>query len=352
VEQFIDGIDGMDERDEMDDRDRKRLTSSMPSITPKRIVVIRGGGVGDFILTLPVLGALRRTWPEAHLELIAHPSIAELARGRYYAHTVRAIEDAAWARMFTGEPLSSASGLHAYWSRVDLAVNFLADREGLFQKSLSGLGLRYLQVGPPAGPVHAAEHFLRALAQIGVSAADPQPRLYPNEADRAAAAAIFGGLFPPPPKPVVTIHPGSGSPGKNWPAGNYAETVRRLSESEAFHLLLLSGEADLEAAEAIKHKLGHQRAAWLEEPSLTHLAALFEKVVLHLGNDSGISHLAAAAGAPVLALFGPTTPQIWRPLGERVRVLPFQEATVERVCELIRAHSPENAARFARKLQP
>jgi heptosyltransferase III len=301
-----------------------------------RIVVLRGGGVGDFILTLPLLGALRGRWPDAHVELIAHPSIAELADGRYYVDAVRAIENAAWARLFTGQPLCAGSELHAYWSKVDLAVNFLGDTERLLEKSLSELGLRYIRVtSPEPGPVHAAEHFLRALEPLGISAGDPKPRLYPNQADRAAAAEILGRLFPPPHRPFVTIHPGSGSPRKNWPAEHFAQLIRKLLDKNTFELLLLSGEADVETTDRIKRDLGPVQVCWLQQTSLVHLAALFERVLLHVGNDSGISHLAAAAGAPVLALFGPTSPQVWRPLGTKVRVLSFQEATVDRVYQII-----------------
>jgi heptosyltransferase III len=304
-----------------------------------QIVVLRGGGVGDFVLTLPLLGSLRRHWPDAQLELIAHPSIAELARGRYYADTVRAIESAVWARMFTGQPINAGSDLHAYWSEVDLVVSFLADPERLLENSLSGLVRRYLQVtSPESGFIHAADHFLHCLKPLGLSPSDPQPRLYPSRADQAAAAAILEHLLPTPRRPIVTIHPGSGSPSKNWPADRFAELIRRLSESRTFDLLILSGEADQETVDRIKRQPVPVQPAWLEQPPLVHLAALFEKVALHVGNDSGISHLAAASGAPVLALFGPTSPQTWRPLGNNVRVLDFREATVDRVYAAIVGH--------------
>jgi heptosyltransferase-2 len=116
------------------------------------------------------------------------------------------------------------------------------------------------------------------------------------------------------------VHPGSGSPRKNWPLEKWRALGRTLLESGA-QLILVGGEADEPRVAALCQ-------AWKDAPILVarhlplpELAAILARCRLFLGHDSGISHLAAATGAPCLLLFGPTDPAIWAPANPQVRVL-------------------------------
>ena len=112
---------------------------------------------------------------------------------------------------------------------------------------------------------------------------------------------------------VVALHVGSGGARKNWPAERFAAVADRLAE-EGRRVLLVSGPADEAAVGAFRHSTRNDVVV-SDSPSLGHLAALFHASNAYLGNDSGVSHLAAAVGTPTVAIFGPTDPALWAPRG-------------------------------------
>ncbi|HET8646880.1 MAG TPA: glycosyltransferase family 9 protein, partial [Vicinamibacteria bacterium] len=125
-----------------------------------------------------------------------------------------------------------------------------------------------------------------------------------------------GPLLSALPDRFLALHPGSGSPAKNWPPGRYASLARARAGGRPW--LLVEGPADAEAARSLAGEAGAVRAHGLDARVL---GALLARAGLVVGNDSGVTHLAAACGAPTLALFGPTDPLQWAPLGTRVEAL-------------------------------
>jgi ADP-heptose:LPS heptosyltransferase len=185
---------------------------------------------------------------------------------------------------------------------------------------------------PPAGErIHAADWLLRSLAPLGVAGYDSweqAPWLPAEPADaRAALAALAAAGGARPPGRYALLHPGSGSGRKNWPAPNWREVVRALGI--AGELVVVAGPADdaaLAALEAAWADAGWARPRVLPPLRLGTLAGVLAQAALYLGNDSGVSHLAAAGGAPSVAVFGPTDPAIWRPRGPHVRALGGSQA--------------------------
>ena len=108
------------------------------------------------------------------------------------------------------------------------------------------------------------------------------------------------------------MHPGSGSTAKNWPLARFVEAARALAAGRPW--LLVAGPAERELTPP-------PDAVLAREWPLRRLGAALAGARLFLGNDAGVSHLAAAAGAPTLALFGPTDPALWAPVGPCVRTL-------------------------------
>ncbi len=155
-------------------------------------------------------------------------------------------------------------------------------------------------------------HASRWLAQpVMAWGADPDPLPPPHRAtpEEEAAAAAYLRLLPP---GFLALHPGSGSPGKNWPAESFLAIATALSPRRAW--LLVQGPADAALSTP-------PEAVVARELPLRVLGALLARAGLYVGNDSGVSHLAAAWGAPTLALFGPSDPEVWSPLGPRVKTL-------------------------------
>jgi ADP-heptose:LPS heptosyltransferase len=164
---------------------------------------------------------------------------------------------------------------------------------------------------PPAG-LHAARWLAGALAPLGLSAGDPPPGCVASAAEAEAAGAWRDRL---PPR-FLALHPGSGSPRKNWPAERFLELAGRLRPRERW--LVVSGPADREAVAPFRSRAGALVAEGLPARAL---GALLAGAGTFVGNDSGVSHLAAAWGAPTVALFGPTDATVWAPEGERVRTV-------------------------------
>ena len=122
-------------------------------------------------------------------------------------------------------------------------------------------------------------------------------------------------------QPIIAIHPGSGSQAKNWPVENWISLFssnRRFADLE--RVLVVSGEADQVQSEELEHEWKNRGVHFARNLPLPHLAAVLERATF-IGHDSGISHLAAAAGADCILLFGPTDPNIWAPQNHNVQIL-------------------------------
>jgi heptosyltransferase-2 len=291
-----------------------------------RILVIRGGAIGDFVLTLPALKALREANPGAHIDLLGYKHIAELANNRFYVNGVRSIEYAPLARFFAKDSELS-SDLKNYFNSFDLIISYLYDPDQIFENNARRCGVRQFVVGP--GKIGDGEHASRQLAEpmekLGLKIASLAAKIYPSAEDRQFARNFLEDFARPSPSRtgIVAFHPGSGSERKNWPLQNWIDLGNSLLNSPSFHgsILVIGGEADEATTGRLKSGWGgHPRVRFAESLSLPHLAAVLDQT-LYLGHDSGISHLAAAAGANCILFFGPTNPAVWAPQGENVTVM-------------------------------
>ena len=286
-----------------------------------RILVIRGGAIGDFVLTLPVLAALRAQFPSIHLEVLGYAHIAQLALAGGLADAVRSIEARALAPFFArGGSLDDE--MRDYFSTFALIISFLYDPDGIFQENVARCTRAHFVQGPhrpeESAGVHATEVFLKPLERLAIFDADPTPRL----------SVITGGVET---RDGIALHPGSGSPLKNWPEGRWAELVRQLSEGMSERLLLIGGEAEGGRAQRLAACAtpGRCKVEIAENLPLAELAVQLSRCRFFIGHDSGITHLAAAVGLPGLVLWGPSVPDVWRPRSERMHVFRPQRTLAE-----------------------
>lgn len=281
-----------------------------------RILVIRGGAIGDFVLTLPALKLLRDRYPTAQIELLANESIAALVENRFYADAVRSLESASLAKFFAKDA-ALPSDWSVYFASFDFIISYLFDPERIFETNLRRAGTKSFLAGPSKldHTQHAALQLARPLAALGLLLSDPAARLYPSEADRALAARFAGEAR----KGTVVLHPGSGSETKNWAIENW-RTLGDFLLSKGCNLLVISGEADEERARSLELGWSRKPVQFVKNLPLPQLAALLEGSFF-LGHDSGISHIAAAVGARCFLLFGRTDPAIWAPANVKVTVL-------------------------------
>lgn len=291
-----------------------------------RILVIRGGAIGDFILTLPAMRLLRENFPACSLEILGYRHIAVLAEGRYYANSTRSIEYGPLAGFFHPDA-SLDPGLCEYFAGFQQIISYIYDPDELFQSGLRRAGVRNLiSVSPKIDDgEHASRQLARPLEQLAVWLDDPAARVYPSAEDLRAAQALLSDL----PRPHVAIHPGSGGAKKNWPLERWLEVQRKmLDDTRVGHLIIVGGEGDSQQLSRMRLTKPAERQTILESLPLPVLGAVLSQCALFVGHDSGISHLAAASGAPCLLLFGPTNPGVWAPANDGVIVLRTEDRQV------------------------
>ncbi|MGH8092096.1 MAG: glycosyltransferase family 9 protein [Chthoniobacterales bacterium] len=274
------------------------------------ILVIRGGAIGDFILTLPAIKLLRDAFPSAHLEILGHKHIIALAEMSGYADTVRSIEYGPLSSFFSRDG-ALAPELTEYFRGFQLVVSYLFDPDEIFANNLRRAGVRNLITGSPkiTDQEHAARQLARPLERLALFLDDPAPRITPNEARNIDSE-------------LIAIHPGSGSERKSWPIARFAALAEALlQEKESRELLLVEGEADAVRVARLERVLPEKSTQVARNLPLTELACRLQNCGMFIGHDSGISHLAAAVGTSSLLLFGPTAPAIWAPQNPQVRIL-------------------------------
>jgi hypothetical protein len=292
--------------------------------TAGKILVIRGGAIGDFILTLPVLSALRAQLPQARLEVLAYPHIAGLAVAGGLADDVRAIEARPLAGFFArrGE---LTPGWQDYFAGFAIVISYLYDPDGFFQANVARCSKAQFIAAPhrpdeQAG-IHATEVFLKPLERLAIFGADPTPRLALHATRNT--------------RHVLALHPGSGSERKNWPEAEWAELLARLVRSTDANLLLVGGEAEGDRLERLASRLPPERVELARNLPLVELAGRLANCTGFVGHDSGITHLAAALGLGGLVLWGDSNQAVWRPRSDRMRLLSasggLQALTVGRV---------------------
>ena len=292
-----------------------------------RILVIRGGAIGDFILTLPALKALRTAYPQAHLEILGYKHIAVLAENPFYAQVVRSIEYGPLSSFFAKNSKLPAE-LADHFASFDLIMSYLYDPDGIFESNLRRCGVENLIHRPAkiGDHEHAARQLARPLEELGLRASDFAPRIYHSTESRKFAEDFLRGM----PRPILAIHPGSGSETKNWPIKNWIEFASRSGPFQSANgecgrlgkrsFLIVAGEADETRCARLESEWKDRDVRLAKNLPLPHLAAVLDDSIF-VGHDTGISHLAAAGGARCILLFGPSDPGIWAPMNENVEVI-------------------------------
>lgn len=276
-----------------------------------KILVIRGGAIGDFILTLPALAALRRQFPEAHLEVLGYPHIAALAQTGGLVDAVRPIESRALAGFFADMgQLDDATG--HYFSGFHLILSYLYDPTGCFAENVKACTKAQFIQGPhrpdESQSTHATEVLLKPLERLAIFDADPVPRLHFPDG-------------PPAPAPLLAVHPGSGSEKKNWPPPHWAKFLAHVMSGTDWNVVLVGGEAEGRRVAELAALLPSSRVTVLHNQPLPDLARLLQRCVGFVGHDSGITHLAAAVGLTGLALWADTNQAVWHPRSPGFHVL-------------------------------
>jgi heptosyltransferase III len=260
----------------------------------KRALVIRVGALGDLLLTRRLTYSLYGSG--FHTTLLAPLRHASLLEADPWIEGVLDSESPRFAAAFAGTwPASPREFDHA------LVISESAD----LISSAKAAAKEALAILPRPE---------REDASIALQWAEAARSVCEPFAGRIPALSTAGGAIVSGASGATLIHPGSGSPAKNWPMERFAELSRRL-ERAGHRVMWIRGPAEADVPREF------HEGPWIEKPGLRDLAATLAAARHYIGNDSGVSHLAGAVGARTLALFGPTNALVWRPDGSSVRVV-------------------------------
>lgn len=262
--------------------------------THVRRLAIRPGAIGDFIVSLPALECLVPPSADDWLEIWTATAHVPLVG---FASRVRGIASTGLDLLGVGEP---PARLLEELAGFDSIVSWYGSNRPEFRALVDSLGLPFTffpALPSTACDVAATDFYLRQVGALTDRQSDGIPRIACRPADAAELSE---------PADFAVIHPFSGSPAKNWPLARFQSLARGLERRMTVRWCAGPDDPPLEGAVRID--------------DLYRLACWISQARLYVGNDSGITHLAAAIGIPVLALFGPTDPMVWAPRGANVRV--------------------------------
>ncbi|MBI5583863.1 MAG: glycosyltransferase family 9 protein [Deltaproteobacteria bacterium] len=288
-------------------------------------MIIHQGALGDLLLSLPALISLRRHHSGSRLALAGNPSNLSLLQHRLQVRDLHSTMGKDWAGLYQGTPRLS-EGLSAFLKKIQRVYVFAPRPPDLLAENIKEAGSAEV-VWIPSFPDKAAGKSIPLVQQVALNALNiswisPKVYLVSSRGERSAGEALLKSLGLEVSKgiPIWAIHPGSGGLQKNWPIENFLTLAEKLRQEQAAVPFFILGPVEREVRPEIRALIGGQGFPILEETSLALLAGVLSWSDGYLGNDSGVTHLASCLNLPTLALFGPTDPHLWGPIGRKTVV--------------------------------
>lgn len=303
---------------------------------PKRGLIINPGAIGDCVLTLPLAKFMKDSLGLDGVDLTADSDYTHFYPGRTCIDSVGSINSGGWHRFFSAHnefEIEHSDPLVRILSRYEWIVSFMGEGNFDFERNLAyavncvrAVEVSMLAMIPSGGVTgHISEHYIREFlksnpgieADASFCSSDALIELSVEDTAqgrRILEAAGVGGD-----EKVVVMHPGSGGRHKCWSAGNFLAVAEKL-KGDGIAVVFVLGPAEMErfAPETIAEFAACGRC--LTGLDLLETACVLSRADVFVGNDSGISHLAAAMGTATVAIFGPTDPGVYGPLGPNAAV--------------------------------
>ncbi len=287
----------------------------MPAADPRNILVIHFGQLGDVVLGLPALDAIRGRFPEARLtamtgtpadqvvELsgLANRTIGVNRRALKYGSKVGAIREIVrLARRLRRERFDAVVDLHAFYE-TGLLARFTGARTRVGpRRENRSLPFVYTTLAPPEDlTAHMSDRYLAVARAAGALPRATAPHIDPGREARDAAGRVLRERFPVEGR-IVGLNPGAGWEIRRWPADRFVELGRRLASSGNV-VAVFAGPEEPGLGSSIADGIGGAARA-IEGLSLAELAATMARCAIVVSNDTGPSHISAAAGTPTLVL--------------------------------------------------
>jgi ADP-heptose:LPS heptosyltransferase len=295
----------------------------------KRIAVFRALQLGDLLVAVPALRALREQFPEAEITLIGLPWARSFAQ-RFRRYLDRFVEFAGYPGI-PEVPFDPARSQHFLAEQQRYRYDLAVQMHGSGQTSnpcVQAFGAR-ITVGYYAGErpseltlaapypqrISEVECNLALVALAGCRELDPRLEFPLSEEDHTEAAALLRAL-PRARRPWIGLHPGSRPSSRRWPAAYFAELADALADRFGAQIVLTGSPGEETTVQAVIEQMHTPALNLTGKTSLGGLAALISKLDLFVSNDTGPAHVAQAVDSPTLILFGPADYQRWAPLDQ------------------------------------
>ncbi len=274
-----------------------------------RISIIHQAALGDTVLLIPLFRSLRQRFPGCALTLVTTPSLGQMLTLLGFVDAYASADDRDHTRWFAPPDGPDRPNSLPPWADCDYLISAVAVKgdawcaNALWARPAHPLdSLLFFNPRPPADyPGHVTAWHREQLAALElVEAPGPLPQVNPDG--------------------VVVIHPGSGGDAKCWPRERYLTLGRSLKRNGIVPTFILGDVEQERWGRAMLEGLKDE-FPWYLHMGLYELAEKLSRARLYVGNDSGVTHLAAATGVPVIALFGPSNEAQWGPVGAAVRIL-------------------------------
>ncbi len=298
----------------------------------RRILVVRPHDMlGDFLLSTPVLRALRGKFPQAHIAVLAGDHFSDVVLRNPFVDEILVLRKG-WRQWDPVAAVRLWRQLRAGWN---LAVVLNTVSHSLTSDLLAALSCAPFVLGPDQrvfsgpsdnffytlrspveeSPRHQTDRNLDIVRYVGVDTNDHSEVMGLDPSECTVPAEELRRQLDGTGRPLIAIHPGAGKLDNRWPVERFARLAELLHEKLGAHILVLWGPDEHHLGEELCRALSFNPLT-VAPGNLRRLAAIFTQCDLLVCNDTGIMHVAAASGVPLVALFGPTDPRQWKPAGE------------------------------------
>ncbi len=303
----------------MSENDIKKIFDIDPT-NIRKILIRVNNWIGDIVMISPAMKSIRNHFKKAKISILAKTWVVESLKGNPY-----------YDELIEYENLTKHKGLIGRWRVIqnlrerqfDIAILFQKAFEAAFFSYLSGIPLRVgydtdkrgfllthkINETSEARRKHHVEYFLDIARSLGCAIKDKSLYFHIGPDDQRHISEIIDSLGLRDEKPVVAIHPGTSKPERGWHAEKFSLLADRIYEKYDAHIVIIGGRRDEVISKKIAHSMKNKACDLSGKLSIQEFGAFLEKCSLFVGNDSGPMHIAAAVGIPIVAIFGPGTPE-------------------------------------------
>jgi predicted lipopolysaccharide heptosyltransferase III len=303
----------------------------------KRILLIQLGDIGDVILTLPAIRAIRENFPQSRLVVCVREKAREIIEDCPWASDVMTVRKE--RKKLKASILDQVCWLRELRShRFDLAIDLRTGTRGAIIAGFSGAGTRigrfaadgrlwrnrvftHLVTPPDESLQYAAEHNLNMLSPLGLNIRDKALQIAIPHHRKEAAARLFCRENIPTNRPLLAFHPFSLWKYKEWQVDSCVELIDDIQQRYDVTVVITGSAEERGRADHVAARCRATPFNLAGKTSIGELAAVLSLCVAFIGVDTAALHLAAAAGVPALGIFGPSPPVIWAPRGSRHTVV-------------------------------